>query len=62
MTATPDPHAPPAISSDDHDREPAEQRHRAPSEDAVADIEEHQDSERADDRKRGRPPEDAPAY
>jgi hypothetical protein len=36
--------------------------HRRPSEDATADIEERQDTERAREREDGRPPSDAPAY
>jgi hypothetical protein len=36
--------------------------HRRPSEDATADIEERQDTERAREREDGRPPADAPAY
>jgi len=36
--------------------------HEGPSEAATADIEERQDTERAAERRRGRPPEDAPAY
>jgi hypothetical protein len=33
-----------------------------PSEDATADIEERQDTQRAEERKNGRPPADAPSY
>ena len=61
MTATPEPDARPGTTSDERDREPLEQRHRAPSEDAVADIEERQEGERASARKRGRAPEDSPS-
>jgi hypothetical protein len=36
--------------------------HRRPSEEATADIEERQETERAEERKAGRPPAEAPPY
>jgi hypothetical protein len=40
-------------------QDPERDRHDGPSEDATADIEEHQDE---DEGEEGRPPADAPAY
>lgn len=41
---------------------PADGVHDRPSEAATADIEERQDTQRAKERKKGRPPADAPSY
>jgi hypothetical protein len=42
--------------------EPAGRRHRAPSDDATADIAERQDAPHSHSSESGRPPDDAPAY
>jgi hypothetical protein len=42
--------------------EPAGHRHRGPSDDATADIEERQEDGYSDSSEPGRPPDDAPAY
>jgi hypothetical protein len=46
--------------ADEH--EPAGHRHRGPSDDATADIEERQEGGYSDSSEPGRAPDDAPAY
>jgi hypothetical protein len=71
MTEHPEPEAsPPDDPAPVADTPPAAERragqavgaHEQPSEDATADIEERQDTQRAEERKKGRPPADAPSY